>query len=80
MAPGWEWVNESYTLIVQELTNNTLNASGKAALATLDVQFILVTMRNTVLWPAFSPNPMLANNTTFPEEFHQADAYLFGVT
>lgn len=71
--------NASYTSIVQELTNSTLNALGNASLADLNVEFILVTMRNTVLWPAFSPDPLLANSTRFPVEFHEADAYLFAV-
>jgi hypothetical protein len=72
--------NASYTLLVQELTNDTLNASGNSSLAALSVQFILVTMRNTDLWPAFLPGPLLLNATRFPIEFHEADAYLFAVS
>jgi hypothetical protein len=77
MVPGWEWLNRSYTVVVGQLTNATLNATGLAALATLDVQYIVVTGTNTVLWPAFSAAPLLADPSTFPELWHEGDAYLF---
>lgn len=59
MLPGWTRVNASYTLIVSELTNGTLDAPGRAALRELDVGFVVVTEANSVLWPAFSPTPLL---------------------
>ncbi len=79
MEPGWAWVNASYTEVVSELTNGTLDALGNASLAALGVQYIAVTMQNTILWPAFSPAPMLADPAKFHPEFHDADAYLFAV-
>jgi hypothetical protein len=77
LVPGWPWINASYTLVVSELTNGTLDARGNASLAALGVGFIAVTMNNTVLWPAFSPAPFLADPSTFPLLFHVGDAYLF---
>jgi hypothetical protein len=78
MVPGWNWINASYTLVVRELTNGTLDAEGENAMAVLGVEYILVTGANTVLWPPFSPAPLLASPTTFPLEYHAGDAYLFG--
>jgi len=80
MEPGWAWVNASYTDVVSELTNGTLNALGNASLTALSVEYIAVTMQNTILWPAFSPAPMLADSAKFHQDFHDADAYLFAVT
>ena len=80
LVPGWPWVNGSYRLVVDQLSNATLNASGRSALAALDVGFIAVTQNNTVLWPAFSPTPMLADPANFTAVFHQGDAYLFATT
>jgi hypothetical protein len=77
MVPGWPWINRSYTLVVRELTNGTLDASGLQALGELDVGYILVTAANTVLWPPFSPAPLLAEPSEFPVEFHAGDAYEF---
>jgi hypothetical protein len=77
MVPGWPWINSSYTLIVSQLTNGTLDARGLEALAELDVGYILVTGASTVLWPPFSPTPLLAAPGTFPVEFHAGDAYEF---
>jgi hypothetical protein len=77
MVPGWTWINASYHLVVDELTNATLDASGRAALTTLDVQYILVTGNSTVLWPAFSPAPLLADPSLFPVLWAAGDAYLF---
>ncbi len=77
MVPNWMWINASYTLLVRELTNGTLDAAGDGALAALDVQYLIVTGANTVLWPPFSPAPLLAAPSEFPVEFHAGDAYLF---
>jgi hypothetical protein len=77
MVPGWPWINASYRLIVSELTNGTLDASGESALAALEVSDIAVTENNTVLWPAFEPGPMLAAPAAFPLLFESGGAYLF---
>jgi hypothetical protein len=77
MVPGWGQLNASYTLVVSELTNATLSAGGNGALRTLDVQFILVTPANTILWPAFSATPLLQQH--FPVLFSEGGDYLFGL-
>jgi hypothetical protein len=77
-VPGWSWINASYKIVVRELTNATLNASGTNALTTLRVGYVAVTGWNTVLWPPFSPAPLLADPSAFPLLFHEDDAYLFG--
>jgi hypothetical protein len=77
LVPGWSWVNASYRIVVDELSNGTLDARGLGAMAALDVQYIVVTGNNTVLWPAFSPAPLTMDPGAFPELFHQGDAYLF---
>jgi hypothetical protein len=77
MVRGAFGFNTSYTIIVRELTNSTLNATGMAALASLDVGYIAVTGANTVLWPPFSPAPLLADPSGFPLVFQDGDAYLF---
>ena len=76
MIPG-ESSNLSYRLIVAELSNGTLDASGQRALTTLDVGFVAVTQANTVLWPPFQPAPLLAEPANFTVAFHEGDAYLF---
>jgi len=78
MLPGWTELNASYTLLVSELTNATLPANGIAALRVLNVQFIIVTESNSVLWPAFSPAPLLFDNE-FPRLFQEGGALLFSV-
>ena len=78
LVPNWQWVNASYRIVVSQLTNATLNATGLSALAALDVAFVVVTGANTVLWPPFSAVPMLSDPATFPLIFHSGDAYLFG--
>ena len=80
LVPGWEWINASYRLVVDELANATLNFSGLAALATLDAGYVIVTGNSTVLWPAFSPVPFLDDPSTFHEMWNQGDAYLFSRT
>ncbi len=81
MAPGWAWVNASYSRLVEELSQNaTLDAAGHAAFAALEVQFVLVTGPNTILWPPFSPAPLLADPTNFTVVFHDGDAWAFAVT
>ena len=77
MVPGWPWINGSYSLVLRELTNGTLDSAGSNALAILGVDDILVTGANTVLWPPFSPAPLLADPSEYPLEFHAGDAYLF---
>ena len=77
LVPGFRWLNQSYDLVVRELTNATLDASGLAALAALDVEYIAVTSNNTVLWPPFSPAPLLADPATFPLVWSEGDAFLF---
>ncbi len=80
LIPGFEWTNSSYNLLVDELSNGTLDARGRAAMTSLDVGFVLVTGNSTVLWPAFSPRPFLAAPTTFPLLQRYGDAYLFART
>jgi hypothetical protein len=77
MEPGLPYVNASYGLIVRELTNGTLDGRGNASLQALGVQYIAVTGTNTVLWPPFSPAPLLLYPGTYTVEFHAGDAYLF---
>ncbi|HTT15271.1 MAG TPA: hypothetical protein VMG81_05805 [Thermoplasmata archaeon] len=77
MVPGWPWINTSYRTIVRELTNGTLDAAGEAAMAALDVGYVAVTGNNTVLWPAFSPAPLLADPAGYAVQFAEGDAYLF---
>lgn len=75
--PGWPNVNASYSLVVRELTNATLDPAGRSALSALGVDYIAVSQENSVLWPPFSPAPLLADPGHFSEVFGQADAYLF---
>jgi len=78
MVPGWPGVNASYTLVVRELTNDTLDGAGSAALRSLDVGYIAVTGNSTTLWPPFRPGPLLNDSADFPVLFHQGAAYVFG--
>ncbi|MCI4365514.1 MAG: hypothetical protein L3K10_05580 [Thermoplasmata archaeon] len=80
MFPGWTRANASYILVVRELTNGTLDLDGYAALRNLEVEYLVVTQANTVLWPPFSPAPLLAEPSWFSPVFHEGDAYLFAVT
>jgi hypothetical protein len=75
MLPGGERVNASYALLVRQLTNATLTATGIEALGTLGVRYIMVTQNNSILWPAFSPVPL--ESPDFSELFADGDAYLF---
>jgi hypothetical protein len=79
MVPGWSWLNASYSLVVRELTNATLDLAGTFAMRTLGVGFIIVTQANTMLWPAFSPAPLEGQPGSFAVLFHEGDAYLFSV-
>ncbi|MGP8078534.1 MAG: hypothetical protein ACLQD8_02710 [Thermoplasmata archaeon] len=80
LMPEWQWANASYRLVVRELTNATLDAAGEAALASLHVDYIAVTLNNTVLWPAFSPEPLRADPSHFAAVFESGDAYLYATT
>ncbi len=80
LVPGWEWNNASYRLLVDQLTNATLNAAGLSALAALDVGYVIVTGNNTLLWAPFSPAPLLADPGTFDLLWNEGDAYLFART
>jgi hypothetical protein len=44
----------------------------------LNVEYIVVTAANTVLWLPFSAAPMLSDPSAFPLLYHEGDAYLFG--
>lgn len=79
MVPGWRTVNASYERLVEDLPNATLGPSDVRALASLAVEYIVVTGNTTILWPAFSPRPFLSAPTVYPALFHQGDAYLFEV-
>jgi hypothetical protein len=78
MVPGWTGINASYSLVVRELTNDTLDGAGTAALRVLNLGFIAVTGPSTTLWPPFSPGPLLNDSAEFPVLFHQGAAYVFG--
>lgn len=78
MVPGWTGVNASYSLVVRELTNDTLDGAGLSALRSLDVGYIAVTGNSTTLWPPFAPGPFLDDPADFPEMFHEGSAYVFG--
>jgi hypothetical protein len=80
MVPGFRTVNASYELLVRDLPNGTLGAADAQALATLHVQYIVVTGNSTTLWPAFSPSPFVADPASYLRLFHEADAYLFAST
>jgi len=77
LVPGWSWVNASYRILVEELSNGTLDSRGLGAMTALEVQYIVVTGNSTVLWAAFSPAPFTTDPAAFPELFHQGDAFLF---
>jgi len=84
MVPGWSRANASYNLVVRELTNGTLDPTGREALASLEVDLIIVTGNNTVLWSAFwastlhDANVSSTNSTPlFPVVFHEEDAWVF---
>ena len=70
------YVNASYQLLVRELTNGTVDASGVQALGILSVRYIAVTGNSSQLYRAFSPAPFV-NDPSSPTLFHEADAYLF---
>jgi len=84
MAPGWSRVNASFDRVVQELTNGTLDVTGREALAALDVDLVVVTGNNTVLWPAFWAAPLRSAETnstsTFPVVWHEGDAWVFNAS
>jgi hypothetical protein len=75
MYPDAVETNVTYGLLVSALTNGTLNRSAMEALVSLDVQYVLVTPANTILWPPFSAQPFLADD--FPVLFVQGGDYLF---
>jgi hypothetical protein len=79
LAPGFPWVNSTYRALVPQLVNGTLNATGMEDLAILAVDYVAVTQANSVLFPAFSPAPFVADPTAFHPVFEQGDAYLFQV-
>jgi len=84
MAPGATWRNASYAVVVRELTNGTLDRAGRAALAELDVDLVVVTGNNTVLWPAFWVAPLrdaeVGATPTFPVVWNQSDAWVFNAS
>lgn len=79
MVPGFSTVNASYELLVRDLPSGTFTTADERALAVLAVGYVVVTGNNTVLWPAFSPRPFLADPMQYPALFHEGDAYLFEV-
>jgi len=79
MVPGWSTVNASYELLVHDLPNATFTGPDERALAVLNVGYVVVTANNTMLWPAFSPRPFLADPARYPVLFHEDDAFLFQV-
>ncbi len=79
MMANYAAANASYALAVRELTHGLLDAAGQAALANLAIGWILVTQNNSVLFPPFSPSPLLGDPAGFVVAFHQGDAYAFRV-
>ena len=77
LVPGFNWTNSSYNLLVSELSHATLDARGRAAMSALDIGYVIVTGNSTILWPAFSPVPLLADPSGFPLLWQSGDAYLF---
>ncbi len=77
LVPGFPYVNASYTVVVNELSNGTLDAAGRVALAVLAVNYIVVTGNSTLLWPAFSATPLLNDPASFPLVVRFGDAFLF---
>jgi hypothetical protein len=77
LAPGFPWVNSTYRQVTQQLVNGTLNATGLHDLSILSVDYIAVTQANSILFPAFSPAPLLADRAAFLPVFEEGDAYLF---
>ncbi|HEV2317185.1 MAG TPA: hypothetical protein VGV89_06390 [Thermoplasmata archaeon] len=71
--------NGSYGVVVAELTHGRLDTQGLTALDRLGVEFIAVTQANTILWPPFSPAPLLEAPQQFELQFRQGDAYVFAV-
>ncbi|HTT16613.1 MAG TPA: hypothetical protein VMH49_04570 [Thermoplasmata archaeon] len=84
MAPGWSRANASYGLVVRALTNGTVDTGVLAALASLELEAIVVTGNNTVLWPAFWAAPLVAQTdhgtATFPVLWHEQDAWILGAS
>ena len=74
---GPDWTrNASYLLLRASLPNGTLGPAGAAAIAALGVDFVVVTARSTVLFPAFSPAPFLVD-PSYRTDYHAGDAYVF---
>ena len=79
MVPGFRTINASYELLVQALPNGTLGPPELQALSALDVNYVVVTGANTVLWRPFSPAPFLAEPSAYRPVFEEGDAYLFEI-
>jgi hypothetical protein len=77
MFPDAVRANASYGVVVDELTNATLDAGGRRALEVLGVQYVVVTPANTLLWAPFSAKPLLGAG--FPVLFEDGPDYLFGL-
>ncbi len=60
MVPNFGNINASYTLVVQELTNGTLDSAGAAALVALGVNYVAVTGPSSTLFQPFVPGPLVA--------------------
>ncbi len=80
MAPGLPTVNASYTLVVRELTNGTLDATGRADLAALTPTVVVVTGNSTVLWRAFWASPLVGLLGSPSVAWHEGDAWVFNAS
>ncbi len=84
MFPGFQRANASYATVVRELSNGTLDASGREALGALELAYVVVTGNNSRLWPAFWAAPLVAaevgSTRTFPTVFHEGDAWIFNAS
>ena len=80
MVEGFEYPNNTYRDLLDELTNGTLAPNGTTDLGILDADYIAVTGANTVLANPFSPAPLLADPSLFQLVFQSGDAYVFALT
>lgn len=80
MVSNFENVNGSYDLLVQQLTNATLDTDGIAALWDLGVGYVLVTGPSSTLFPPFSPVPFelsVDDRTGASVVYHSGNDWIF---
>jgi len=82
MVSNFRNINASYELVVQELTNGTLDPAGSAALGALGVRYVAVTGPSSTLFRAFNPVPLATlaaedGGDPWSVAYHSGDAWLF---